>query len=264
MDRLLRSPAPVLAAHRVVTEREFERMSPHFPENSRTIVVSFSGIDGAGKSTQIDDLRADLTGAGYRVAILAFWDDVASLKGLRQYLSRAVFHGDPGVGTPTQPVNRRDKNVQAWPMTLFRFFLYFMDALSLRRTLARVRRATHDVVIFDRYLYDELANLNLNASTTRAYVRLLLKMTPHPDLACILDVNPAQARARKPEYPLDFLQTNRGSYLTLSRIVGRITVVPPGPRHEVHSLIQEAVLRLLRNQSQIPAPQMNQHGVTEV
>ena len=43
--------------------------------------VSFSGIDGAGKSTQIANLRARLQDAGMRVALITFWDDVARLKG---------------------------------------------------------------------------------------------------------------------------------------------------------------------------------------
>ena len=225
-------------------------MSDETSENSRAILVSFSGIDGAGKSTQIQDLSALFSGAGLRVRILAFWDDVATLKRFREFLSRALFHGESGTGTPSNPVSRRDKNVRSWPMTALRFFLYFIDALSLWLTTANISRHQVDVVIFDRYLYDELANLNLDRRFTRVYVRLLLKMVPHPDVAYLLDVDPVQARARKPEYPLDFLETNRASYLALSDMAGGITVVAPGSRPEVQGVIQESALHLLRGRPQ--------------
>ena len=43
------------------------------------MLVSFSGMDGAGKSTQIASLRAHMEEAGLRVRIITFWDDVARL-----------------------------------------------------------------------------------------------------------------------------------------------------------------------------------------
>jgi thymidylate kinase len=43
----------------------------------RTSFVSFSGIDGAGKSTQIDALCLRLKGDGLRVLLIRFWDDIA-------------------------------------------------------------------------------------------------------------------------------------------------------------------------------------------
>ena len=216
--------------------------------NLRPTLVSFSGIDGAGKSTQIERLCARLVEAGLRVRVLAFWDDVATLKGLREFLSRALFHGESGVGTPARPVNRRDKNVSSWPMTGFRYFLYFMDALSLRMVTAN---ASHtDVVIFDRYLYDELANLSLDGRLTRAYVRLLLRMVPQPEVAYLLDVDPVQARARKPEYPLEFLYSNRASYLALSKIAGRFTVVASESKPDAQRIIAETTLQRLRGHMQ--------------
>jgi thymidylate kinase len=216
--------------------------------NLRPTLVSFSGIDGAGKSTQIERLCARLVEAGLSVRVLAFWDDVATLKGLREFLSRALFHGESGVGTPARPVNRRDKNVSSWPMTGFRYFLYFMDALSLRMVTAN---ASHtDVVIFDRYLYDELANLSLDGRLTQAYVRLLLRMVPQPEVAYLLDVDPVQARARKPEYPLEFLYSNRASYLALSKIAGRFTVVASESKPDAQRIIAETTLQRLRGHMQ--------------
>jgi thymidylate kinase len=240
--------SPALARAGRLAAIEPEILSTMIRETSgslRPTLVSFSGIDGAGKSTQIEELCARLVDSGLSVHVLAFWDDVATLKALREFLSRALFHGEPGVGTPTQPVNRRDKNVRSWPVTALRFFLYFIDALSLRMKTARASRTGADVLIFDRYLYDELANLNLDHRLSRTYVRLLLKMVPRPDVAYLLDVDPVQARARKPEYPLEFLHSNRASYLALSGIAGGITVVATAFKPEAQRIIGETTLQLL-------------------
>ena len=43
----------------------------------RPCVVSFSGIDGSGKTTQIEALLAWLRDTGLRVHMLRFWDDIA-------------------------------------------------------------------------------------------------------------------------------------------------------------------------------------------
>src|SRR5579859_3377467 len=42
----------------------------------RGLLVSFSGVDGSGKSTQIEHLRRCLSAQGYSLKLLAFWDDV--------------------------------------------------------------------------------------------------------------------------------------------------------------------------------------------
>ena len=211
------------------------------PRNRRARLISFSGMDGAGKSTQIELLRERLNQAGLRVSMLAFWDDVAMLTGVREFSGHTLFKGEKGVGSPTKPVNRRDKNIRSWYMTAVRFVLYLLDAVSLCIVVAKQRRAGADVIIFDRYLHDELANLNLSHGISRIYARLLLTMTPQPDVAYLLDAEPAQARERKPEYPIDFLHQNRATYLTLSKMAGRMTVIPPLPVAEAAQRILEEI-----------------------
>ena len=168
--------------------KAFEDRHPRF--------VSFSGIDGAGKSTQIETLRARLNEVGVHVLLVTFWSDVARLTRIREVTSHTLFKGDRGVGTPTRPVNRRDKNVRSWYMTAVRFALYFVDAISLRFVAAKTLSGDADVVIFDRYLYDELANLSLRNPIARAYARLLLMLVPKPDICYLLDADPVQACAK--------------------------------------------------------------------
>jgi thymidylate kinase len=214
-------------------------------DKRRCKLISFSGIDGAGKGTQIENLCIQLKAAGLQVRLITFWDEVATLTRMREATGHKVFKGDKGVGSPSAPINRRDKNVRSWPMSGVRLGLYFLDALSLRATIAKALGSGADFVICDRYIYDELANLTLSNPLTRVYVRSIMKLVPKPDISYILDADPVQTRARKPEYPLDFLHINRAAYLALSDLMGGITVIPPMPIRDVAQRVMNPVLELL-------------------
>lgn len=205
------------------------------------LLISFSGIDGAGKSTQIENLRSRLEETGRSVKIITFWDDVATLKQFREGVGHKVFKGDKGVGSPDAPIHRRDKNVQSPLVSLSRLGLYFSDALSLRSKVRAVVKSDADVVIFDRYVFDELANLKLSSAAIRAYIRAVMKLVPRPDVSFILDADPDAAFARKPEYPLEFLHTNRRAYLTLAQMIGQITIIPPLPIDQAKQAVVAAV-----------------------
>jgi thymidylate kinase len=215
-------------------------------QRMQTRCVSFSGIDGAGKSTQIAALQARMREMGLRVRILPFWDEIAVLTRIREGAGHTLFGGEKGVGRPEAPVNRRDKNVQSWPMGCVRLALYFLDALSLRRATRRAMRSGNELVIFDRHIYDELANLNLRNPLMRAYARGLMRIVPRPQVSYLLDAEPEAARARKPEYPLEFLRANRQSYLALNRLVGGLTVIAPMPIEAAKQEVLRHALFMLR------------------
>lgn len=192
----------------------------------KTKVVSFSGIDGAGKSTQIEALTHHLRELGLHSVLYTFWDDVVVFPRFRENMSLKAFKGDKGVGSPDKPINRRDKNVSSWYVIAARLFLYLLDALNLCLTVSKSSYTGADFIIFDRYIYDEIANLPLHRWPARLYVRLLLKLIPKPDVAYLVDADPVAAHTRKPEYPLDFVRKNRDSYLALSRLSGMTVLAP--------------------------------------
>jgi thymidylate kinase len=141
-------------------------------------------------------------------------------------------------------------------MTGVRLFLYFFDAIAVRLAVGRAIRSGADLVIFDRYIYDELANLTLSNPAIRVYVSMIMKIVPKPDISYLLDADPVKACARKPEYPIEFLHSNRQSYLDLCKLVGEITVIAPMPIREV----ERTVLRYVLNELSFRAPRLESGG----
>ena len=210
--------------------------------HSAPLLISFSGMDGSGKSTQIEMLCNRLRDAGMSVQQLAFWDHVVAFSSHRAGFSHKFLKSEGGIGAPGKPVSRNDKNNRAWYLTLSRYGLYLLDALNLRRVIAGARRRGPNVIVCDRYIYDQLATLPLDSWFGRAYVRIILSLVPRPDVAYLLDAEPEVARERKPEYPLDFLYEYRRSYHRLRDLAG-LSMIPPNNVEEVHDGIMQRLSR---------------------
>ncbi|SRR5579859_1616458 len=195
----------------------------------KPLLVSFSGVDGSGKSTQIENLRSVLHASGFETRLLAFWDNIVVGVKYREGFVHKVYKSEQGIGAPGKPVNRQDKNVRRWYLTIARHLLYLLDSANLCRVIKQAGKSGADVVIVDRYIYDELANLNLHNPLSRAFAKLVCRLAPRPDIAYLLDADPAAACARKPEYPVDFMKQCRRSYFELAGLLKTMTVIPALP-----------------------------------
>lgn len=217
----------------------------------RPLLVSFSGVDGSGKSTQIENLLAALHGRGLKTRRLAFWDDVVVGVRYREGFVHQVYKSERGIGAPGKPVHRRDKNMRGWHLTLARHLLYLLDALNLGRVVSSEGRHRDvvpvDVIVFDRYIYDELANLNLKNPLSRLFVRFVHRVVPRPDLAYLLDADPVAACARKPEYPVDFMVQCRQAYFDLASQLGTMNAIPAMPLAQTKQTVVAAAEELLAN-----------------
>jgi thymidylate kinase len=215
----------------------------------KPLLISFSGVDGSGKSTQIDNLRSALHAAGLSTTLLAFWDNVVVGVKYREGFVHKVYKSERGIGAPGKPVNRRDKNMRGWHLTVARHFLYLLDAVNLCRVVARAKKESGaDVVILDRYIYDELSNLNLSNPLSRAFVKLVHGFVPQPGIAYLLDADPVAAYARKPEYPVEFMKKCRRAYFDLAGILKTMTIIPALPLSEARLAVLRAAQSELKAQ----------------
>ena len=220
-------------------------------------LVSFSGLDGSGKSTQIENLQATLTASGLNSTLLAFWDNVVVGTRYREAFVHKAYGSEKGIGAPDKPVNRQDKNVRRWYLSISRHGLYLLDAIHLRMVVSRARRSGADVIIMDRSIYDELANLPLGNRLTRMFIRFVQWIVPMPDIAYLLDADVEAARARKPEYPVEFMHKCRRWYYQLASILGTMTIIPPLPLEEAKHAVVKAFEEKLVIESGTQEPAMN-------
>ena len=210
---------------------------------ARPFLITFSGIDGAGKTTQIEYVSSCLQKQGLRVLRLSFWDNVAVWSKMRAGVGHRALGSGHSDRTERSFAPKNNKHVRKWYLTAARSGLYLLDVARLRRLLARQPIRTCDVVIFDRYIYDQIANIYSPSFAARFYGKMLLKQAPAPDLAFVLDASPTAAFARKPEYPLEFMHQNRRNFLLLRELIPQMIIISDARAEDVRNEIYGHISR---------------------
>jgi thymidylate kinase len=183
------------------------------------MLITFSGLDGAGKSTLIEWLRGELERRARRVAVFHMNDHVgvyAYLRAIRdRLLAPRAADASRGSMSPA-PVRRRlvaFRNALIWNKALRRL-LYPIDLAVFWAYRLYVEKVRGHVLIMDRYFYDSLVDVS-NGRRSR-WVRLLARLTPTPDVAVFLDISPEESYARKGEYSVEYLRARWQHYRTVA------------------------------------------------
>ncbi|MGK2848847.1 MAG: dTMP kinase [Minisyncoccota bacterium] len=174
--------------------------------------ITFSGVDGSGKSTQLTILKEKLENDHQRVAYFHAVDFSSANKIARFFTNKKNF----------QPGTEKAVTHASWLSILLREKFLFFDVLRFRLLLHRLRKENYDYLLSDRSLYDSLINLTYLSNNRRTNMigRILTFLLPRPDIAFYLDIDPTviMTRANAPEQGL--------SYLTAKQVLFQEKIVP--------------------------------------
>ena len=172
----------------------------------KPVVVALSGLDGSGKSSQSTGVADRLREAGHGVRVhwMALGHSTVQRR-LRRLASGARNRSGRSAARPGAPVLEVDgvtkHRAARHPLVTHAWVLLLavVYGLHFRRT---ARRCAEEVVIFDRYTLDAIAQSRYFYDPDRSFraARWLLRLlAPTPQLSYLLDVPPEVALARKQE-----------------------------------------------------------------
>jgi len=211
------------------------------------MLVSFSGLDGSGKSTLIEWLTATMKEKNYRVTALTMYYDLsfyALIRAIRDHVkkwvgikevpkeraearsavltdpillrkkSKANLH-DPKIGTSDKKgiISRIIYGIVR-SVAVKRLAL-FLDLFVLCTVRFYVEFIKKRILITDRYLYDSLADVADLENQKWGFIKFFLLIMPKPRLPIFVDVTPEEAYVRKGEYPVHYMKWRRETYLKI-------------------------------------------------
>lgn len=155
---------------------------------NRVGLVVFSGLDGAGKSTQIDVLFSKLLAE--RATPVVIWTR-GGYTPLFETLKRLLRRSSGGRIVPVSgPSQQREQALSRPRIRRLWLMLALLDLLWVYGVQVRWLRWQGRTVICDRYLWDTLIDFRLNFSQEHVerwgLWRLLVKASPEPDAAFLL------------------------------------------------------------------------------
>jgi len=155
-------------------------------------LISISGLDGSGKSTQIELLKNYLKSeekSFYYFHAVEFSIGNLGIRPLKNRRGRI-------------PPSEKSVTKANWLQIQLRKLALLIDIFRFRRMTKKLKV---DYIISDRYFYDSAVNINyLSGKDKRLFAE---KFIPKPDFAFYLKISPEKImqRERKPDQGLEYL-----------------------------------------------------------
>ncbi|MGH2838072.1 MAG: hypothetical protein ACRDJY_06965, partial [Thermoleophilaceae bacterium] len=252
-------PRALLAAVRsrparaALRERVAGRLGRRRSRSAKGVLVTLSGMDGAGKSTFTAAVRAHLEAKGLPVR-----DEIVRIgrrgdtldkiampvkKILRREGSTAdpVAAGDEAAKESGRAPDEAPRRGIGWVWSVV---VAAENALACRR-VARARRETN--VVTDRWLTDHLVDFELRYGRHPLGTRILRAGVPRADLAVFLEIDAATSAARKPgDQAPSVTARMEERYGAVATELGLVRIDGRAPRAHVEAAVLSLVDSVIR------------------
>lgn len=203
------------------------------------MLITFSGLDGAGKSTLIEFVSTTLEQKRRAVRVLHLNDEVGIYAVLRSLRDRVRGRREvalvPGAPDPRSQKLQRP-SPRGWRGVLSRWrtaivwnkpvrrLLYLVDLAIFQGYRFWLETVRGRVLIMDRYFYDTL--VDVTNGRPRLWTRFLERLTPEPTVPVFLDISPEESFRRKREFSIDYLRHRADVYHNVfARVPGAVRLV---------------------------------------
>jgi thymidylate kinase len=157
------------------------------------MLITFSGLDGSGKTTAAHYVSRLLTGWGYTIEQIHLipWTWVNKI-------GRAITRDKkkaPRYSTARKPTGAISK--------ILRLGMMGIDLIRFR-VLLLTSQLTKTVIVCDRYFYDLGIQAYYSGEMSDRIMQTYWLFVPKPDHAFLLEVHPALAEQREGDHPPDY------------------------------------------------------------